>query len=46
MKVATKNCPFCKRTFNTLIADRHIPICEKTKHRPKPPPKKETVIKN
>jgi len=35
-----KECPYCKRSFLEQVAERHIPACEKTKHRPRPPPTK------
>jgi rubrerythrin len=41
-----KECPHCKRSFLDNVADRHIPICQHTKHRPKPPPTKDEVAKN
>ena len=36
-------CPFCLRNFNELAAQRHIPVCMKTKNRPKPPPTKYDI---
>lgn len=39
----TKQCPHCGRTFNFLTAERHIPHCQKTRARPKPPPTKEAL---
>ena len=42
-KTSTQQCPHCLRIFNLLTAKDHIPICEKTKNRPKPPPQKEDM---
>jgi len=33
-----EECPYCYRKFLSNVAERHIPICKETKHRPKPPP--------
>ena len=30
-------CPYCMRRFNETAAERHIPKCKDTIHRPKPP---------
>jgi len=40
-----KECPFCKRSFLEQVAERHMPFCAKTKHRPKPPPTKTALEK-
>ena len=44
LKTTTMQCPYCERIFNALTAKAHIPICQKTKNRPKPPPVKEEII--
>lgn len=44
LKTTTVECPFCSRVFNAAAAERHIPVCQRTKNRPKPPPVKEDVI--
>ena len=31
-------CPHCNRNFNEKAGARHIPKCEKSTNRPKPPP--------
>jgi hypothetical protein len=38
-------CPYCHRSFNPKTAERHIPNCKETKHRPKAPPSKEEIMK-
>ena len=45
-KVQTKQCPHCTRFFNIVTASRHIPQCEKTKNRPKPPPTREQLVQS
>mmetsp|Transcript_2602 Transcript_2602/g.4363 ORF Transcript_2602/g.4363 Transcript_2602/m.4363 type:complete len:113 (-) Transcript_2602:1288-1626(-) len=40
-----KECPFCLRKFLEHVAERHMPVCEKTKYRAKPPPTKDQVEK-
>lgn len=42
--VEMKKCPHCKRSFNAAVAARHIPKCEHTKSRPKPPPKTADLV--
>ena len=37
-------CPHCKRQFNEFAAMRHIPICENTRNRARPPPSKQQVM--
>ena len=37
-------CPHCGRMFNEEAAKRHIPKCQKTKNRPKPPPSRNEVF--
>lgn len=39
-----QQCPFCKRNFNEVAAQRHIPICENTRNRAKPPPSKQELM--
>lgn len=39
-----QQCPFCKRNFNEVAAKRHIPICENTRNRAKPPPSKQELM--
>ena len=29
-------CPHCQRRFDPTVAERHIPKCKETKHRPAP----------
>ena len=35
-----QRCQYCYRNFNIRVAQRHIPICEKTNTRANPPPSK------
>lgn len=44
LKTSTVQCPFCQRVFNCNTAKQHIPKCEKTKNRPKPPTQKDDVV--
>ncbi|KAL0214703.1 hypothetical protein P9112_006887 [Eukaryota sp. TZLM1-RC] len=37
--VDTVSCPHCNRKFSESAAERHIPICSRVIHRPKPPSK-------
>lgn len=39
-----KVCPYCNRRFNEKAAERHIPICENTRNRAKPPPSKSELM--
>ena len=38
-----KQCPHCQRTFSIAAAERHIPKCANSSHRPRPPPTKEEI---
>ena len=40
-----KECQHCHRRFLQHVAERHIPKCKDTKHRPKPPPSKADLEK-
>lgn len=44
LKTSTVQCPFCQRVFNVNVAKQHIPKCEKTRNRPRPPPQKIDII--
>lgn len=41
--LSMRTCPYCSRSFNEQAAQRHIPVCMKTKNRPKPPPTKYDI---
>lgn len=40
-----KECPHCQRKFLNTVAERHIPHCATMKHKAKPPPTKNELIK-
>lgn len=42
----TVQCPYCFRKFNPTVAERHIPVCKYARHRAKPPPSKDQIMKS
>lgn len=38
-------CPYCDRQFSKIAAERHIPNCKDARHKAKPPPSKDEILK-